>query len=681
MSAELIERRRFAILLLLALAIGFWLRVPYISEGLPFFYNEDEAHHFNRTVNMVKSGDLNPHYFHKPSLHFYLRIPVVAVSFLWSVSQGYIKSVKEIRTADSFGIGDYAFSASHPGIVKWNRCLSLFFSLVSIIFTALIAKQLFKFNLSAFFAAIIVAVSPEFIRSSCIIGVDGLMTMMVVLAVYLALKYLSSFDIRMLWALGLVSGLAVSSKYNALPIALLPVLVCAMTKPTSFASWAAVMLAPMLGFLIGSPYIISSIPLFLDQFGYEIWHYGIEGHAGHSAEPGIAQAMFYMHWLRKDALGSSLSILLAFGLFIYLLNCLKAETRRQHLIVLLFPVLFTWLMVDQKANFTRNMLVVIPFAGIFSAQTTDTILGHLRIKATMRRISYSILIILFCVPLILQVLKNHKEIKDFVDSRTLADAWLLDNQEPYLDTVIAGELQFPSSTYSRKGVSVIPGSEIDALDLYWAGYDRFVVDATDNLGLKIPGLLNLEKSFPGDIGPQRIVRNPQLDIYRIDVAQAQAREPKLHENKNLGEFGLNFVISTEMHEKFAMLDCADLVKAPVGAEEACWLKKRINFIRLNQPETLAHFVDPQGNLRLTAFVSSPWPAQIISVLASKLTLKGENVGVYREFDFVLPFDKLKELGGFYIGVTQVHSPFSQSLSEDKRRLGIALKGIRVNIGQ
>lgn len=67
-----------------------WLRVPYVTRGMPFFYEQDEAHHFHRTVQMVKDGSFDPKYFNKPSLHFYLRMPVVAAAFIAAARDGEI---------------------------------------------------------------------------------------------------------------------------------------------------------------------------------------------------------------------------------------------------------------------------------------------------------------------------------------------------------------------------------------------------------------------------------------------------------------------------------------------------------------------------------------------------------------------------------------------------------------
>src|SRR5687768_6937474 len=101
-------------LLAVALLIGLLFRAPFVGTGLPYFYDEDEAHHFNRTVEMVKSGDFNPRYFLKPSLHFYLRVPVTAAAFLWNVRHEHLRSVQEIRTRSAYGLAGYSFTASHP---------------------------------------------------------------------------------------------------------------------------------------------------------------------------------------------------------------------------------------------------------------------------------------------------------------------------------------------------------------------------------------------------------------------------------------------------------------------------------------------------------------------------------------------------------------------------------------
>jgi len=284
-----------------------------VGEGLPFFYREDEAHHFNRLAEMAKSGSFDPVYFHKPSLHFYLRMPVFGASFLWTVKKGAIRSVQEGGTRDDYGVGDYAFSASHPGIVKWSRSFTVLLGLALIPLAFLIALQLSSSTSGALLAAAAVAASPPLIEEGAVIGVDILMATMCLLSVALALRLFERFSLSALWICSLCCGLAVSSKYNAAPIALLPVAVCLLSRRISWSTFAACAAGPALGFLAATPYLFAHFPLFLDQVAYEIWHYGVAGHAGYMAEPGWAQFVFYLRWLNFEALGPALTALGVFG--------------------------------------------------------------------------------------------------------------------------------------------------------------------------------------------------------------------------------------------------------------------------------------------------------------------------------------------------------------------------------
>ena len=127
----------------IAMLLAVIIRVTFIGTALPYFHDEDEAHHFNRTLRMVQSGDFDPHYYHKPSLHFYLRIPAIALGFFNEVREGRMTSIKEAQTSDPFGVAGYAFSASNPGLVKWARSVSTILSGVSVFLVFLIAEYLF----------------------------------------------------------------------------------------------------------------------------------------------------------------------------------------------------------------------------------------------------------------------------------------------------------------------------------------------------------------------------------------------------------------------------------------------------------------------------------------------------------------------------------------------------------
>ena len=207
---------------------------------MPYFYSEDEGHHFNRLVNMVKAGDLNPHYFNKPSLHFYLRMPAVAAAFLWSARADELQSIQDIDTENPFGLAGYAWGVSHPRIVMWVRSVSIILSLLIILVTFLLTAWLVRSPWIAVGAAWLVACSPALVTDSAKIGVDTLMTFVCLLTIYFAIRTVREPTLGLIVLTGLCAGLAISSKYNAAPIIVLPLAACVLSRQcTSLGAAAA----------------------------------------------------------------------------------------------------------------------------------------------------------------------------------------------------------------------------------------------------------------------------------------------------------------------------------------------------------------------------------------------------------------------------------------------------------
>jgi hypothetical protein len=69
--------RRWALLAAaLIIAGAFVLRMWGIRGGLPYVDHPDEPNPINYVVQMLKTGDLNPHFFQKPSLYVYMLLVV-----------------------------------------------------------------------------------------------------------------------------------------------------------------------------------------------------------------------------------------------------------------------------------------------------------------------------------------------------------------------------------------------------------------------------------------------------------------------------------------------------------------------------------------------------------------------------------------------------------------------------
>ena len=54
------------------LLLAFALRTWGINYDLPYIYHPDEPGYISIALNIVKTGDLNPHFFNYPSLFFYI---------------------------------------------------------------------------------------------------------------------------------------------------------------------------------------------------------------------------------------------------------------------------------------------------------------------------------------------------------------------------------------------------------------------------------------------------------------------------------------------------------------------------------------------------------------------------------------------------------------------------------
>ena len=633
------SRSLFGICLILLLAL--WLRAPFVYAGLPYISDEDEAHHHNRVVNMVKQGEFNPRYFHKPSLHFYLRMPIISAAFLWSVRAQEIQKTAEIVSSDPFGVAGYSFSAYPERILIWDRGFSVALSLVSIALVFLIALELEAKALTAKMCALIAAVSPAAVSGSATVGVDIVMTCACLATGLAALRTLRTFSLKGLCLVAAFAGLAISSKYNALPIVVVPLLVAVFGAERRFTAVFIAAVCALLGFLAGSPYILSSLPLFLDQFAYEIWHYGVAGHVGHQAEPGLAQARFYLAWLAHNAIGW-------FGMIVLLALAARfAKITKAAATILAFPLLYFILMITQRANFTRNMMVMIPYCALAIGFGLDFIAQRSfhSLRSAKHNWVLSFGAIVLAVPLAWQSISLRNQISLVPESRIEAAKWL---ESQSGDSALAGQLQFAWQAFSTPHFERIDMSKSSIAQLYQNGYSRVALPKGAFSPAQLDGAV-LEQSFPGNTWPQRIVTNPAIDVFRFDLT-AQAK--------------LKLVLTPELIlSRDQQLICAN---NDIKAEGHCWLNHRVASIELQS--------NPAPGFRLE--VMSPWPRQSISLLdkAGNITplLEADQLiaGQWRELELVPAGGDQKQV---VVLLSEIHVPASYKIGDDKRRLGLAVR--------
>lgn len=626
---------------------AFWLFRPNLYYGLPFLYFEDEGHHFNRTVEMYKTGDYNPHYFHKPSLHFYLRQPAVAVAVNILKARGEIQSADDIRTKDHFGLAGWAFTSSHPLVVVATRAVSLGLSLALIALTFWLCYLISQSASLSTLSAAILILSPEFFTNSTVVGVDVLMAVMVLAATISALYYIKLRRLVFLVLTAILSGLAISSKYSAAPVLIIAPLLVFFYETRNLKAWALALMIPLLSFMCGSPYILADLGLAHEQVSYEVWHYAVSGHEGHSAAPGLGQFLFYLNWFTNSDLGP---VVLAFAILGSLTLC--SRPNRPIVVFFAFPLLYISMMLCLKTNFTRNMVVVLPYASIVAAIGA---LGVVKIFGTAPRRVFVFLGLSFCISVIpLGRTLAERSVRLIThDARLDASRWLRENLPPEEDIAVQGTLQLPPEIGKLPGVTRFKGESLDPAELYARGFDGLVIGPDWPNDPKWSALVLPVKTFLGNSNLDRIPRDPEVRVLKV--------KPTTSDPETL-------VLRFDAERNAFIPVCAATVAKIGKGENYCWFSRRHGRLSFeNWPETSKMLAGKMHGLK--AEIMTPWDGQQAQF--------GETIwnpaahGNWEDLNIPMMSD-------VDVTIRQIHSPLTRGGSSDPRRLGVALRAVKVS---
>lgn len=629
----------YGIFLVIIFAASLALRWPTLNQGKPFFYEEDEAHHFNRVVEMVKRGSLDPQYFHKPSLHFYLRMPMVIVGYFAEPAHHPGETIQEIKTRDSYGLARYAFTWSHPRVVLAVRSVSLLLTMLTLLLVVALTRQVGMSRGASLATAIIYSVSPELFHYSSFIGVDVPLMFFCCLTTVLALAFKDYLSSRHLWIIGISAGLAVSCKYNGAPIALLPLLLVMVGKERrSGTNIGVAIAAPLVGFLVGSPYILFSFHTFYQQLSYEVWHYAVAGHEGHMAEPGLAQLLHYGRWLASDGIG-------VVGLCFAVIGLIQlARKKPTHALVFsLFPLLFFSLMCAQRTNFVRNMVPIIPFVAITAVYPVYVFVERY-FDRTVQPVLYLMLIACISYAPLSRTLELRNTACATCDTRNQLEEWA--NTE-HGEIALSGELQPHRALRELPHVTIISGTE-SSDSLFQKGFDTVALPAWQNL---TPGLLAASeefKSIPGIESEQRIVESPAIHLYRLS---AQLQTP-----------------STINFPRIAIP-----IDQPLGVEPEpyLWISNRLTRLELPSPAS------KKLKLKLQLTIMSPWKDQQFELIGNgwqqNVLLNQQNPGEWKATVIEVPRSAYFSDSTVLLRIATIARPAARGLNTDERRLGLAIK--------
>ena len=651
-----VRRHPHLVALAVVVLIGLWLRAPRIGEGMPYFYHPDEADHFYRTVRMLQTNDYHPYHFLKPSLCFYIRMPAIAGGFLWSAREGEIVRIEEIVRRDENDPTGILWTASHPRIVMWARAVGTLFSLVMILATYGITRRVVASRWPAVLAALLVACVPFLITESSRVAVDTLMAAFCLLCVWLSLRVMENPTASRAALAGLAAGLAVTTKYNALPILAAPLLACVLSGRCNPRAVTAVLGVSVAGFVIGTPYALLYVSDFLNGMAQEIVHYGIHGHGNATVEPGWPHAQRYLGRMLRGGGGVGLTVAGIVGAGIML-----ATRWRAALVVLVFPAGFLTLMLGQRVSAFSNMLVTPAFFAIAAACLVQLLFQY---RARLPRaaglaLAPACVVVLAAQPTIRSLEERRAVLTP--ESRHLASAWLLERTEPAPETAMAVELRLPQANYRAPGVSPARTDQLmDPVRLFLEGYDQLVVgpefDDADG-SREARTLMQVHRVFEGTPYAQPIPRNPQVTVFELPLLLANTRPVR------------------------ARVESEPQYEAAEGV-----VRSRVARLPLDPSIVAASVAEGArgGDVTLTLDLTTPWASQ-----SCRLELPGwqspdlcaglsPNQPAMRSVE--VPAEALAEQDHAWIIVSQVRRDFESGLGGESQRIGLEVTALTISPG-
>ena len=470
----------------------FWFGLPYGGA------RPDEETAIGQSVTIL-GGDLNPRFFHWPSLTFYAFAGVFRITT-------WIRALLPIeRPIDSV---EYLLVARAFVAVCGTLTIVVLFRLVR-----RIADET-----TGLIAAFLLAVAILHVRDSHFAMTDILTTLLVTGSLTIliaAVEKATSEGIRLrLFALsGLVGGLATSTKYSAAAIlaamagAQMVILIRPGTRVLSLRTWMPLLIfagMTMVGFLIATPYAILDFETFARDVQFTTTHLAL----GHGVDLG--RGWFY-HLRRSLPFGLGVP---TFAAAIVGVIPLVRQYPQAALVIGSFAAAFYISIGSGQTVFFRYVLPLVPVAclsaalGIkFAASSIASRLG------SSERTTLAVLSMLVAVPAVgncvwFDVLLAR------TDTRVIASRWLREHVEPGATVHDAG------SSYSR-------------LDLGDLNYHAWRFDAEKNSfgdpDGRTPDWLVFHASplrlYSGVPWPLRRLADEKYTlVWRIDATRGRPRE-------------------------------------------------------------------------------------------------------------------------------------------------------------
>lgn len=399
----------------LVVVAGLVLRLWGISFGLPYLYNPDEPKFVSHACRILQNLDPNPHWFGAPATTtIYMLSFLYGLIFLTAQAWGTVGSVEFFR----------ALYFRDPTLFYLSgRLMSTLFALATILLVHGVSRRLFD-RKTGLLAAALLALSPVHVLHSKLIRMDIQMGFLIVAAFWFCLNLLEKGDWMDYLLAGLLTGLAVVTKYPAVVFAVTIALAHFASTPRFthlrdhwrlLGSGAAC----VAGAFLGSPFLLLDFRTALSDLR-------IEARPTHLSGTGEGLIRNFA-WYVGGPLPNALSIVgLVFAGLGFLLCFASREKGRR--LLLTFPLFFLLFISSLSLRWERWVVPAIPFLCIPLAHAVYEVAGRVRWRLNPQ-LELCVGLVLFLTipaPLLKAAVSQGREMSG-MDTRTLARQWMIDH--------------------------------------------------------------------------------------------------------------------------------------------------------------------------------------------------------------------------------------------------------------
>jgi len=413
--------------------LGALLRLWGLFHDLPFSYYGDELHFMKLSVAMG-TGDLNPHWFHKPALLMYGLAFVYGLYFVAGLALGRFHSTAELGAQ---------FLSNYGPFLLLGRLVVCACGVATIVVVHRIARRAFGDPRAGLAAAFTAAVLLPMIVSSQTIKSDVPSGLLMALSVLVYLRTRDDDRWRPLLGAGLLAGAAMGAHYYGVVLVPAYVAMELWNGVTRRFPWRrAILRAALLPVLFVTGFLATSPYNFLDPtwgrsylnhvkatFVPEPHKVLYEPDRKVAFEPGTSKAFggaavnFVQVLTSADALGVGLTILAGLGLCAALM---RRETRWYGLLVLVPALLFFLAAITVAAYHVqpRHLNAVFPLLATLVWPGARLFVGLTPLRPRYAGKAAAALVALACLPSLVSAAQQDRELTR-VDSRLTSYQWIV----------------------------------------------------------------------------------------------------------------------------------------------------------------------------------------------------------------------------------------------------------------